>query len=198
MIHARVYIRDMRNVNNVTTLEQLAQNFTSLFEHRVFRLETLDYYDAENEREPYARFLAGESVDPAWRRPWQELVRGVRASGRVMQRVQIVTEPLSDYIRFSLLHAKPYNVEAGEDVRILNRAAASTANLLRCDYWLFDDDLAAVLLYDDAGRVERVALQNSEDVPVWLGTIRDEALRLSVPLAQYVAEHNITERMHAA
>ena len=57
----------MTNVGNVTTLEQLAQEFDGLFRRRAFRLETLDYYDAENEREPFAHFLAGQPVDPAWR-----------------------------------------------------------------------------------------------------------------------------------
>ena len=87
----------MSTENNVITFEQLAERFTSLFEHRVFRLETLDYYDAPNEREPYARFLAGEPVDPAWREPWRKLVREVRASGRIMQRVHVVSDRPSDY-----------------------------------------------------------------------------------------------------
>ena len=77
----------MVNMTGVITLEQLAKYFTSLFQHRAFRLETLDFYDAANEREPYAAFLAGQPVDPAWRRPWQGLVRGVRESGRTMERM---------------------------------------------------------------------------------------------------------------
>ena len=108
-------------MNTVITFEQLVQDFDSLFRQRVFRLETLDWYDAPNEHEPYARFLAGEPVDPAWREPWKRLVRGVRASGRIMERVHVVSEPVSDYIRFELLHVYPANVEAGEDVRILGR-----------------------------------------------------------------------------
>ena len=47
--------------NTVISFEQLVQDFDSLFRHRVFRLETLDWYDAPNEHEPYARFLAGEA-----------------------------------------------------------------------------------------------------------------------------------------
>ena len=36
-----------------------------------------------------------------------------------MQRVHVVTEPLSDYIRFELTGYAP-NVEAGEDVRVIS------------------------------------------------------------------------------
>ena len=182
----------MVNMTDVITLEQLAKYFTSLFQHRAFRLETLDFYDAANEREPYAAFLAGQPVDPAWRRPWQGLVRGVRESGRMMERVHIVSEPVTDYIRFSLLHGYPASVEAGEDVRILGRVAASEARLRRDDFWLFDDDLAALLNYDADGRVERVNLTNELVALACLRGIRDRSLGLASPLAQYVSDRKIT------
>lgn len=191
----------MSTQNTVSTLEQLGQQFTSLFKRRVFRLETLDYYDAENEREPYARFLAGKPVDPAWREPWKRLVREVRASGRIMQRVKIVSEPVSDYVRFSLLHASPASVEAGEEIRILGRHKAERLSLdlgIDGDFWLFDLDRAARLIYDGGGAVSRVEFINDRGEAGWLAYMRDHLLMYSTPLAQYVAEHNITERKHAA
>ena len=62
-----------------------------------------------------------------------------------MSRVHVVSEPVSDYVRFELLHVYPANVEAGEDVRILGRAKAEAQPGPSCDgdFWLFDDDLAA-------------------------------------------------------
>ena len=183
--------------NTVISFEQLVQDFDSLFRHRVFRLETLDYYDAPNEREPYTRFLAGKPADWTWREPWQRLVREVRASGRTMQRVHIVSEPLNDYARFQLLHVYPANVEAGEDVRILSREDASGL-VAGGDYWLFDRRTAAVLTYDSAGSVERVELIDDPGLVVSLRGIATLALDLATPLAQYVARHNITERKQAA
>jgi Family of unknown function (DUF6879) len=182
--------------HTVISFEQLVQDFDSLFQHRVFRLETLDWYDAPNEREPYGRFLAGQPVDPAWREPWKRLVRDVRASGRTMSRVHVVSEPVDDYIRFELLHGYPANVEAGEDVRILGREIAAQLIIPDTDFWLFDDDLAAELDYDGEGRVDHVRLTRHPSA--MFGFSRDTALKHAVPLAQYVAEHNITERKHAA
>lgn len=188
--------------STVISFEQLVQDFDSLFRHRVFRLETLDWYDAPNEREPYARFLAGEPGDLAWREPWKRLVREVRASGRVMQRVHVVSEPVSDYIRFELLHVYPANVEAGEDVRILSRVVAERLSLdlaFDGDFWEFDDSLAARLVYDDTGAVSRVELERGPGQLAGHSRIRDLVLFYSAPLAQYVARHNITEgRTHAA
>jgi hypothetical protein len=182
----------------VISFEQFVQDFDSLFRHRVFRLEALDWYDAPNEHEPYARFLAGQPADLAWREPWKRLVRDVRASRRIMERVHIVTEPVSDYVRFELLHVYPANVEAGEDVRILARQPAEGAGVTFRDFWLFDDSLAALLGYDDDGRVQSV---QTTDSPLELERMRKEradAFTLAVPLAQYVAEHDITEGKQAA
>jgi hypothetical protein len=188
-------------MGNVTSLEHLAQEFDRLFTRRVYRLETLDWYDAANEREPFAAFRAGEHVDPAWRENWKRIVRDIRASGREMARVHVVTEPLTDYMRFTLLHGYPANVGAGEDVRILGRRAAQAARLSRMDYWLFDDDLAGFLIYDDAGAVQRVEWRSRDEDAALLTACcewRNSALRLAVPLAEYVTEHNISERTRVA
>jgi hypothetical protein len=183
---------------NVTTLEQLGEQFTSLFKRRAFRLEALDYYDADNETVPFAQFAAGLEVNPAWREPWKKLVREVRASGRTMERVQVVDNPVNDYIRFSLLHGKPASVEAGEDVRVIERWRADSRGLLGYDFWLFDDDLAALLDYNAVGRVLNVRMTDDSLLLPHLRDTRNEALRRSIPLARYVAKYNITGRKHAA
>lgn len=187
-------------MGNVTSLEHLAQEFDRLFTRTVYRLETLDYYDAPNEREPYAAFLAGEPVDPAWRDGWKRITRGIRESGREMARVHVVSEPASDYMRFTLLHGYPANVEAGEDVRILGRDAAREAGLPDLDYWLFDDDLAAVLVYDAQGAVRHVEWHSRNEDQTFLETCcrwRDVATRSAASLADYVTSHKITEERTA-
>jgi hypothetical protein len=184
-------------VADVITLDRLGRDFTGLFSRRVFRLLTLDFYDAPNEYEPYARFLAGEPVDPAWRKPWQGLVRGVCESGRIMQRIHVVTEPASNYIRFSLLHGYPYNVQAGEDVRILGRAQSGRM-CSQGDWWLFDDTLAAVLVYDGSGAIERVEMHRNPVLLAGLCNVRDEALRRAASLTQYVSDKKITGKLAMA
>jgi hypothetical protein len=94
---------------------------------------------------------------------------------------------------FSLLHGYPYNVDAGEDVRILGRVQAQDM-ISQGDWWLFDDTLAAVLVYDGSGVVERVEIHENPVLLAGLCSIRNEALRLAVPLAQYVSEKKIRQR----
>jgi hypothetical protein len=188
-------------MGSVTSLDHLAQEFDRLFIRCVYRLEALDSYDAPNERAPFAAFLAGKPVDDGWRANWRRIAGDITASGRSMARVHVVTEPVSDYMRFMLLHGYPANVESGEDVRILGRSAAREGGLPDMDYWLFDDDLAAVLVYDAEGTVERVEWHSREEAPQMLADCcrwRDAAMSLGQPLASYVSAHKITGKRTAA
>ena len=195
-MHQRsVYLGGM---GNVTSLDHLAREFDRLFSRRVFRLETLDAYDAANEREPYAAFRAGKPVSDRWRDGWRKIAGDITASGREMARVHVVSEPLSDYMKFMLLHGYPANVESGEYVGIIGRARA--ASLPDLDFWLFDDDLAGVLVYNAAGAVERVEWHDRTTEPQFLDDCcwdRDAALRLALPLAVYVTAHHIDGRTAA-
>ena len=82
-----------------------------------FRLETLQRYDAEYERDDLAAFLSGEPITTT-PGPWQAMIRDHVAAGRRLVRVHIIEEPLSDYIRYELA-AYRLNAEAGEDVRLM-------------------------------------------------------------------------------
>ena len=107
---------------------------------RAFHLETRDDYLTENEEPSLAAFRDDETTDPGgeWFTGWQEQVTAAVARGVVMQRARIVSEPVSDYIRYE--HASTrVNVYAGEQVRWLPRRHASDIALPGNDFWLFDD-----------------------------------------------------------
>lgn len=60
--------------------------------------------------------------------------------GVVMRRVRIISEPVTDYIRYE--HAlTPVNVMLGEQVRWLPRRQASDIALPGNDLWIFDGRL---------------------------------------------------------
>ncbi len=84
----------------------LGEDFNQLFstfERTARRLETRDRYDVPAERSYIGRFLAGMQEDPehvASRRSWLDgTVRASVANGRLWQRVRIVPEPLTEYLR---------------------------------------------------------------------------------------------------
>ncbi|MEV6173555.1 DUF6879 family protein [Streptomyces sp. NPDC051954] len=107
-------------------------------------LEMRDAYGVAGEADDFARWKATGERDtdpdsPYWG-PWVALIRRTVARGVVVRRARVVSEPVSDYIRYE--HAATgVNVEAGELVRWLPRRRASYIALPGNDFWLIDDRL---------------------------------------------------------
>ncbi|MER5782080.1 DUF6879 family protein [Streptomyces mobaraensis] len=118
-------------------------------------LEMRDVYTVDNETERFAAWRRGHRLDPAdrtsWWRPWHDLVREVTTKGVVMRRARIVSEPVSEYIRYE--HSGTFtNVAAGEDIRWLPRRSASDLALPGNDFWLFDNSVVQFNVFDGDGR----------------------------------------------
>jgi hypothetical protein len=153
-----------------------------------FRLETLQRYDATNEREDFAAFRRGEPITTA-PGPWQAMIRQHVAAGRQLARVHVIEEPLSDYIRYELAAYLP-NVQAGEDVRLIPvRAGEWPANVPRHDYWLFDDERLWLMDYSPSGALEAVRLVDDPAAIDEHRRWRDAALASSIRLAANEGAH---------
>jgi hypothetical protein len=166
-------------------------NLFSAFRHTAFRLETLDRYDVSYEEEPFRRFLAGEPKphDDA-KQAWVRTIADALAAGKRMERVHVVSEPPTDYLRFELAWGYPENVEAGEDIRILPVSLGSwPAGVPDQDFWLFDSKRVAVMHYDDRGRFRGAELVEGSDIVTQYCAWRDAAWHDAVPYKQYVADH---------
>ncbi|MFJ6566208.1 DUF6879 family protein [Streptomyces sp. NPDC091292] len=107
-------------------------------------LEMRDQYAVSDEAEDFALWLStGErDTDPAsenWA-SWVDLISEAGARGVIVRRARIVSEPVTDYIRWE--HSGTVvNIHAGEDVRWLPRRHASGIALPGNDFWLFDDSV---------------------------------------------------------
>lgn len=103
-------------------------------------LEMRDHYAVEEEDDHFAKWRAGEwdaDHEDTSRSAWLNLMRETRARGVQLRRVRIVSEPVTEYIRFE--HAiTPSNIAAGEDVRWIPRVHASGLALPGNDCWIFD------------------------------------------------------------
>jgi hypothetical protein len=83
---------------------------------------------------------------------WTDLIRSVTQDGRTVRRARIVSEPVTDYIRYEWA-GTAHIIAAGEDVRWLPRRLASTVALPGNDFWLFDDETVLFTVFDGAGVV---------------------------------------------
>lgn len=114
-----------------------------------WRWECQGVYREPGEEEPLRQFLTGQpSLD--WFQGWLARVRGWKAAGQSIGRVRMLTEPLTDYLRFELFITPPA-IEAGEDIGFLSSAQAADLDAPAEDFWLLDDERVLALRFGAHG-----------------------------------------------
>src|SRR5437764_370956 len=83
------------------------------FKRSAFHLEMQDEYTVSDELEPLRKWRAGEPDDYEWIRDWHELIKAATAAGKTVARARVVTEPVTEYVRFEHAMAR-FNIAAGE------------------------------------------------------------------------------------
>ncbi len=156
------------------------------FRRSAFRLETLDHYAIPEEAETVAAFLRGEPLpSDLHKRPWLTMVADHCSAGRRMQRVHLVTLPLSDYLRYEFTVQGETNVRAGEDIRIAERTTAHAT--CTQDFWLFDDEVVFIMRYGDDGSFHGAHQPDDSQAVAECRRLRDLVLATAIPLPDYVA-----------
>ena len=150
-------------------------------------LEMRDLYSTSDPA--YLAWQADRHIDPlAFYGFWPKLLSEVVARGVVVRRVRIVSEPISDYIRFEYDITEALNLAAGEDVRWLSRRQASDLCLPGNDFWMFDERVVMLNFFSGSG--ESAGHQVSDDTgliklyaqsfaAVWERAVPHEAYRLA-------------------
>ena len=113
-------------------------------------LETRDVYGTITELPHMAKWAAGEPDGHEWLQGWCDVLRAGVADGTSYRRARIVSEPLSDYQRWSHSIAAPM-VEAGEDIRWVPRSQISSIAIPGNDFYLLEGSLVIFLLYSGDG-----------------------------------------------
>src|SRR5207248_4320717 len=92
----------------------------------------------------FAAWRDGQRWDPAdresWWHPWYQATSDVTSRGVEIRRARIVSEPLSEYVRYEY-DCTFMNIIGGEKVRWLPRRRATDLALPGNDFWLFDDQV---------------------------------------------------------
>jgi hypothetical protein len=113
----------------------------------------LEMRDAYTPADPWFQaWLVGDwqEFERRLARPWLDLIREVTGSGVKVRRARVISEPVTDYIRFE--HATTSsNVAAGEEVRWLPRHLATGLLLPASDCWVFDGQRAQFNYFSGPG-----------------------------------------------
>lgn len=152
-------------------------------QHTAFHLEMRDTYTPNDPT--YLAWKRGEEVDfQAVYQPWVDLVREATGRGVTVRRARIVSEPVTDYIRFE--HATtPMNLEAGEEVAWLPRRQSSDLALPGNDFWILDGALVRFGHFSGDGDVLGEEWTAEPAVASLCATAFDAVWRRAIPHEDY-------------
>jgi hypothetical protein len=179
---------------------QLGELIKSRFTTDAFRLETLDAYYVASDGGDVARYLRGEpEPDPARKEPWLARLRAERAAGKRRQRVHVVRGPLSDYLCYECEWGYAPNVEAGEDIRILDLSEHPRPTDLAVDhdFWLLDSEHLIRMHYADDGQFAGGEVLGASELHRYRAA-RDAALAAAEPFTGYWQRHPEYHRANRA
>ncbi|MFE1100291.1 DUF6879 family protein [Nocardiopsis alba] len=165
------------------------EEFDDLFRHyrhTAWRLETRTFYGVLHENEPFQRWLAGDDSDLEWFTPWLKMMRPELATGKRMERVRLIDDPPSDYLRWELW-STPYNLGIGEDIRYLPCTHPIVEELPDQDFWVFDSRRVAWFEFDEKGNVLGARLSEEPEQVLTALRARDAAWHHALTFTQYMA-----------
>ncbi|WP_347400160.1 DUF6879 family protein [Streptomyces aureocirculatus] len=128
-----------------------------------------------------------EPDDPAsWWRPWLDVVREATKRGVVMRRLRVVSEPISDYIRYEY-DLTFTNVAAGEIVRWLPRSNGSGLLLPIQDGWVMDERTVILHHFGGDGQWTGTGMETLHDPALaeQYASAYEAAWERAVPHAEY-------------
>lgn len=158
------------------------------FQHEALHLEMRDVYALEDEKERLARFVErgfrDHNAEAEERQPWMTLVQDATTSGKNFRRVRIVSEPVTDYIRYEWAGTEA-NVDAGEEIKWLPRRLASSIPLPGNDFWLFDDSTVVFTVFTGKGHVFERQLTTDPTAIQLCRSAFDATWAMAIPHSEY-------------
>ncbi|MEV7023369.1 DUF6879 family protein [Kitasatospora sp. NPDC093558] len=152
-------------------------------------LEMRDAYGASDPE--FSRWQKGHRYQlddrPAWFQGWADAVQDAIARGVVVRRLRIVSEPVTDYIKYEH-HVTFLNLAAGEQVRWLQRSAIRALPVPANDFWLFDNEHAVVNHFSGDGEIVRREIVDGAaepDLAAFLGSVFDSLWEIATPHQEY-------------
>ncbi|MFC4562837.1 DUF6879 family protein [Nocardiopsis mangrovi] len=168
-----------------------ADGWASLFNaarESACHLEMRDHYAVEEEKSDIEKWRAGKwgpEQDAASKAGWLKLMRDTAARGVRLRRLRIISEPVTEYIRFEH-EGTPQNIAAGEDVRWLPRRHASGLALPGNDCWVIDGRTVLFNHFTGEGGWVGNELSSDPEVARICADAFESAWKIGVPHAEYI------------
>jgi hypothetical protein len=172
------------------------QDFFDLFRsfsHTAYRLEVRESY---YEKKQLGQFLSNEPVDLDYMTEWLGIMVQARTEGKRVERVRVVSKPFSDYTRYGLWLCR-YNLQAGEDIRYLDRSNA--VSLPNHDYWLLDSSRLYIVHFTESDEVVGAELVKDDPAALVQHNLwRDTAWHHAIPYSHFSKANGVGEHPASA
>lgn len=113
-------------------------------------LETRDSYQPDDP--DWLDWRDGHHFDPAERwNEWFTMMSETTVRGVEVRRARLVSEPVTDYIRYEYDVTEPFNIASGEQIRWLPRRNAVGMMVPAVDFWIFDRTVVVINHFDGCG-----------------------------------------------
>lgn len=146
----------------------------------------LEMRDAYMLDESFEDWQAGRRFDPTVRWPeWTALMASTTGRGVEIRRARVVSEPVSDYIRYEYDVTTAHNECGGEQVRWLPRRQATELALPGNDFWLFDGTTVAVNHFSGNGEWLDVEVTTDPSLAKLCADAFEAVWERAVPHAEY-------------
>jgi hypothetical protein len=160
------------------------EGFFTSFRREALHLEMRDSYGTQVEQPHLSKWERGEPDGIEWLQPWFATVRAGTEAGKVFRRIRIISEPITDYIRWEHMDAHLF-VEAGEDIRWLPRRLVSPLAFPGNDFWLFDTETVIFSVFAGSGEVVERQLFSDPAVVELCQSAFNAAWGLAIPHSEY-------------
>ncbi|MEI5100381.1 hypothetical protein RB200_19875 [Streptomyces sp. PmtG] len=164
------------------------QEFAELLADAMNSAVHLEMRDAYYSNPRFQAWQEGQRVEWAdrasWWRPYHQTIEDAVARGVHVRRARIVSEPVTEYIRWEHYQTRA-NTEAGEEVRWLPRHRTWDMLLPGSDLWIFDGRLMRVHHFSGDGEWINKELCDDPAVVGQHAAVFERVWERAVPHDQY-------------
>ena len=160
--------------------------------HEVFRVQLLDEYKVEGEKELFENYKKGIIKEDPGFKEWLTMIEDLTVKGVKLVNLLLVNLPLNEYVKFGIESYLFSTVEKGQQVMMVERNKVNDIIKEIEDFWMFDRKVAIPLVYDNDGTFlgSRKDVTDEKDIKK-LVRIEDSLVKVARPLQEFLNEHNI-------
>lgn len=142
------------------------------FSRYAYRLEVLPQYSIydTNEFFEYEKFIKGEAIEGFANQDWLECITQWNNEGKVIERIRVVPQDITDYFKYEFLWCYPRNIEHGEKIRFVSYDTFRSVcgEIVLNDFWAFDKEQVVLLLYNDKFEYDNCLQLSLKDANIYL------------------------------